>query len=377
MRQEPARGTVSGSAPPAAPHADPGPATSRRILPRAGGSAILRRMSTPASFRCFRIRNDERGYRAGIEETSLEQLSPGQVTVRVAWSSVNYKDALAGTGNGRILRQFPLVGGIDVAGHVVRSEDARWREGDAVLVTGCGLSETRDGGYAEYLNLAADDIVTLPDGLDLRQAMALGTAGFTAALCLLRMEHNGQAPDDGPVLVTGATGGVGMLAISMLAAAGYQPHALTGKFDQLDELTALGAVSVLDRRTLTMGMRPLESARWAGAIDTVGDEILGWLTRVIQPRGNIASCGMAGGNELHTTVMPFILRGVNLLGIAAGSTPYPTRKEVWQRLAGPWRPPHLERIAAHEVTLDGLPQVFESMLEGKTTGRTLVRIGAD
>ncbi|MCK9488615.1 MAG: oxidoreductase [Xanthomonadales bacterium] len=334
-------------------------------------------MAIPNTFRCFRIHNDDRGHRSGIEEASLGELSPGEVTLAVAWSSVNYKDALAGTGNGRILRSFPLVGGIDVAGHVLRSRDGRWREGDAVLVTGCGLSETRDGGYSQYLNLDADDIVALPDGLDLRQAMALGTAGFTAALCLLRMEHNGQKPEAGPILVTGATGGVGMLAISLLTGAGYQAHALTGKFERLDELTALGAASVLDRRTLTMGMRPLESARWAGAIDCVGDEILGWLTRVIQPRGNIAACGMAGGNELHTTVMPFILRAINLLGIAAGSTDYPTRQALWQRLAGPWRPPHLEQIAANEVGLEDLPGVFEAMLSGKTTGRTLVRIGGD
>lgn len=336
---------------------------------------MLHDMDIPASFRCFRIHNDDRGYRAGIEETGLKALSPGAVTIRVAWSSVNYKDALAGTGNGRILRSFPLVGGIDVAGHVVHSDDPRWSPGDAVLMTGGGLSETRDGGYAQYLNLPADDLIAVPEGLDLRQAMALGTAGFTAALCLLRMEHNGQTPQDGPVLVTGATGGVGMLAISVLTAAGYEAHALTGKFEHLDTLTALGARSVLDRHTLTMGMRPLESARWAGAIDCVGDEILGWLTRVIQPRGNIAACGMAGGNELHTTVMPFILRGVNLLGIAAGSSDQATRQEVWRRLAGPWRPPHLDTIAANEVTLDGLPGVFAAMLEGKTTGRTLVRIG--
>lgn len=335
-------------------------------------------MTVPGHFSAFRIHDDDAGYRAGIEQVALDQLSDGEVTVRVAWSSVNYKDALAGTGKGRILRRFPLVGGIDVAGHVVESRDPRHREGDAVLMTGGGLSETRDGGYAQYLRLPADQVVPLPSGLDLREAMALGTAGFTAALALFRMEQNGQSPAQGPVLVTGATGGVGMLAIAVLARAGYQPHALTGKFDRLDALTALGAASVLDRRTLPMGQRPLETAHWAGAIDNVGDETLAWLTRVVQPYGNVASCGLAAGPELHTTVMPFIIRGVSLLGIASAGTDYGIRREIWQRLAGPWKPAVLDRIVTAEVGLEGLPAVFERMLAGDSFGRTVVAIaGAD
>ncbi len=334
-------------------------------------------MSMPSSFRSFRIRKDAQGYRATIEEGGIDALSPGEVTIKVAWSSVNYKDALAGTGQGRILRSFPLVGGIDVAGHVAESRDARYREGDPVLVTGCGLSETRDGGYSDYLRLDPDWIVPLPAGLTLREAMALGTAGFTAALSLFRMEQNGQAPESGPILVTGATGGVGMLAIAILAKAGFEPHALSGKFERLDDLTALGAVSVLDRKTLTMGKRALETAAWAGAIDNVGDEILAWLTRVIQPYGNIASCGLAGGELLHTTVMPFIIRGVSLLGIASAGTAYGIRREIWQRLAGPWKPDTLERITTRETVLEELPSVFDTMLAGGSFGRTVVRIGGD
>jgi|SRR5690606_17598552 len=333
--------------------------------------------AVPERFRCFRIHNDGQGYRSGIEELGLDDLSPGEVTIRTAWSSVNYKDALAGTGRGKILRTFPLNGGIDVAGHVVESRDPRYREGDAVLVTGCGLSETRDGGYSEYLRLDADWVVPLPGGLTLREAMALGTAGFTAALSLYRMEQNGQTPDLGPILVTGATGGVGQLAIAILARAGYEVHALTGKFDRLDELTALGAASVLDRRTLVMGQRPLESASWAGAVDNVGGETLAWLTRVISPYGNIASCGLAGGHELHTTVMPFIIRGVSLLGIASAGTAYAIRRDIWQRLSGPWKPDNLERIVTRETRLEDLPEVFGTMLDGGSFGRTLVRLHGD
>jgi putative YhdH/YhfP family quinone oxidoreductase len=331
-------------------------------------------MSIPARFRAFRIHQDP--HRAGIEELGLEELSAGELTIRVAWSSVNYKDALAGTGRGKILRKPVLVGGIDVAGYVVESRDPRFREGDAVLVTGCGLSETRDGGYSEYARLEADWAVPLPSGLSLRDAMAIGTAGFTAALCLWRMEAAGQTPAMGPVLVTGASGGVGMLAIDIGTRAGFEMHALTGKPEQFETLIALGARQCIARTGLHFGQRPLESAVWAGAIDNVGGEVLSGLTRIIKPWGSIASCGMAGGIELHTTVMPFIIRGVSLLGINSAGTPYPIRRELWRRLAAEWRPAHLAAIAANEVTLDGLPTVFETLMAGAAVGRTVVRIGA-
>jgi acrylyl-CoA reductase (NADPH) len=335
---------------------------------------VSRIVAIPQTFPAFRIHSDDRGtHRAGIESISLDDLSPGEVVIKAAYSSVNYKDALAGTGQGKILRRFPLVGGIDVAGYVAASADPSFKEGDAVLCTGSGLSESRDGGYSQYVRLESRWTIPLPVGLTLREAMILGTAGFTAALSLLRMEQNGQTPERGPIVVTGATGGVGMLALDVLTRAGYEAHAITGKLDRLDFLTSLGARQVISREGLYWGQRPLEPASWAGAIDNVGDEMLAGLTRVIKPYGNIASCGLARGPELHTTVMPFIIRGVSLLGIASAGTERPIRDEIWRRLAGPWRPAHLERICTREVGLEGLPQVFETMLSGGSFGRTLVK----
>ena len=332
-------------------------------------------MTIPSSFNAFRIHSDgPDDYRAGIESIALDALSPGEVVVRAAYSSVNYKDALAGTGKGKILRRFPLVGGIDVAGHVVQSSDPTFKEGDAVLCTGSGLSESRDGGYSEYVRLESKWTIPLPAGLSLRESMILGTAGFTAALALYRMKRYGQTADAGPIVVTGATGGVGMLAIDILTRAGFEAHAITGKFDQLDFLTSIGARQVVSRKDLHWGQRPLENALWAGAIDNVGDEMLAGLTRVIQPYGNIASCGLAGGAALATTVMPFIIRGVSLLGIASAGTARPIRDAVWQHLAGDWKPAHLERICTRELALDELPTVFDTMLGGSSFGRTLVRI---
>jgi putative YhdH/YhfP family quinone oxidoreductase len=337
-------------------------------------------MSPPIRFRAFRIHADTHGgaqdvsgHRAGIEDVALDDLSPGEVVIKAAYSSVNYKDALAGTGTGRILRRYPLVGGIDVAGNVVASTIPTFREGDAVLCTGSGLSETRDGGYSDYVRLEAANTIALPAGLSLREAMILGTAGFTAALALLRMRMNGQTPEMGPIVVTGASGGVGMLAIDILTRAGYEAHAITGKLEQLDFLTMLGARQVLSRHDLHWGQRPLENTLWAGAIDSVGDEMLAALTRVIKPYGNIACCGLAGGTALVTTVMPLIIRGVSLLGIASAGTPRPQRETVWQHLGQNWKPAHLDAICTREVTLDELPQVFPGMLAGGSFGRTLVK----
>ncbi len=332
-------------------------------------------MTVPATFNAFRIHADERGtHSAGIENVALDDLSPGEVVIKTAYSSVNYKDALAGTGEGKILRKSPLVGGIDAAGYVAASRDPQFREGDAVLCTGCGLSETRDGGYAEYTRLESKWTIPLPAGLTLREAMIIGTAGFTAALSLHRMEQNEQRPEMGPIVVTGATGGVGMLAVDILTRAGYEAHAITGKLDRLDFLTALGAKQVISREGLYWGQRPLEAASWAGAIDNVGDEMLAGLTRVIKPYGNIASCGLVRGPELHTTVMPFIIRGVSLLGIASAGTPRHTRDAVWAKLAGDWRPAQLDRICTRETGLAGLPDVFATMLGGGSFGRTLVKL---
>jgi putative YhdH/YhfP family quinone oxidoreductase len=332
-------------------------------------------MSLPvAPFRAFRIHSRETPYRSGVETLTLDELTAGEVVVRVAWSSINYKDALAATGKGRILRAPTLVGGIDLAGHVVASTDPRWREGDAVIVTGCGLSETRDGGYAEYARVAADDVVPLPAGLTLREAMVLGTAGFTAGLALKRLLDNGQNPNAGPLVVTGATGGVGTLAIDILSKVGFEVHAITGKPAEFDFLKSLGATQCISRHGLYWGQRPLESATWAGAVDNVGGEMLSGLTRVIRPYGSIAVCGLTGGPELTTTVMPFIIRGVSLLGIASAGTPYAIRRMVWEHLADDWKPRHLDRIATDEVGLDELATVFARMIEGNARGRTVVRL---
>jgi putative YhdH/YhfP family quinone oxidoreductase len=330
--------------------------------------------NTADSFRAFRIRNDEQGYRAGIETMRADELSPGELLVRAQYSSINYKDALAGTGKGKILRRFPLNGGIDVAGHVVASTDPAFREGDAVLCTGSGLSETRDGGYAEFIRLEAATAIAIPAGLSPREAMILGTAGFTAALSLYRMEQNAQAPAMGPIAVTGASGGVGMLAIDILARAGYEVDAITGKAGHAGFLRDIGATTVTARQDLDWGSRPLESARWAGAVDNVGGDTLAGLCRMLQPYGNVASCGMAGGHEVHGTVMPHIIRGVSVLGIASAGTDIGIRRELWRRLAGDWKPAHLERICTREVDLAALSGVFPGMLAGGSFGRTVVKI---
>ena len=326
-------------------------------------------------FPAYRIRERDGDVQAGFERLTLDELMPGDVVIRAQYSSVNYKDALAATGRGRILRRFPLVGGIDVAGRVESSTDARFAAGDAVLVTGCGMGEDHDGGYAARVRVPADWVVPLPEGLSLFDAMAIGTAGFTAALALDRMEQNGQQPRCGPLLVTGATGGVGSLAIDLFSARGYEVVALTGKSGSEGYLRELGAASVLDRHRLDKGGRSLEKARWGGALDNVGGETLAWLTRTVKPWGSIASIGLAGGSDLHTSVMPFILRGISLLGITSANCPMPRRRHVWQRLAGDLRPRHLDSIVEATIELDALPAAFERILSGGHRGRTVVRTG--
>ncbi|MGA0587333.1 YhdH/YhfP family quinone oxidoreductase [Dyella sp. KRB-257] len=325
------------------------------------------------SFRAFRIHQDDAGFHAGLETMDTDALWPGEVLVKAAYSSVNFKDALAGTGKGRILRQFPLNGGIDVAGHVVASTDPAFKEGDAVLCTGAGLSETRDGGYGEYVRLDARWTIPLPAGLGLRESMILGTAGFTAALALAQMQDNRQTPSLGPIAVTGATGGVGMLAVDMYARAGYEVHAISGKADHFGFLAELGAAQCIDRHQLAFSGKPMDSARFGGALDNVGGTMLAGLLPLIAPYGNVAICGNAGGIAFDSTVMPFIIRGVNLLGVASAGTARDQRDRVWQHLASDWKPRHLDRIATREVTLDELPAVFPAMLAGQSFGRTVVR----
>ncbi len=327
------------------------------------------------TFRAFRI-HDDKG-KAGIEQVKLDELSPGEVVIKAAYSDINYKDALAATGKGKILRRFPLIGGVDVSGTVVSSSDPRVHEGDEALVTGHGLSEDHDGGYAEYVRVPADWVVPLPKGMTLFEAMALGTAGFTAALAVYQMEHNRQHPDRGPIVVNGATGGVGSIAIDILAGLGYEVVAITGKARAHDYLKVLGAKAVHARQDLEMGKRPLEKAIWGGAIDNLGGEMLAWFTRTVVPLGNIASIGLAAGHDLDTTVMPFILRGVNLLGINSSYCPRDVRLHVWERLAGDMRPPHLNEIVTETVSLDEMSPVFDKLIAGGFTGRAVVKLGAE
>jgi acrylyl-CoA reductase (NADPH) len=311
---------------------------------------------------------------AVIEEIALADLAQGDVVIRAHYSSVNYKDALAATGRGRIMKRFPLVAGIDVAGVVESSTSARFHAGDPVLVTGCGLGEQHDGGFAEFVRVPAEWVVPLPAGLSLFDAMALGTAGFTAALAIDRMEQNGQHPEQGPILVSGATGGVGSVAIDLLRGRGYPVTALTGKPDAAPYLEMLGAGRVLDRQAVVATDRPLLSAEWGGAVDNVGGGVLAWLLQTVGPWGNIASIGMAGGSELHTTVMPMILRGVSMLGITSANCPMERRMRLWGRLATDLRPAHLTEIVTEVIRLEDLPRSFEALLAGNHTGRFVVAL---
>ena len=298
------------------------------------------------AFRALRVHAHGNGSGARLETLSINDLAPGEVVIETHFSSINYKDALAVTGKGKILRRFPLVAGIDAAGIVTGSADVRFRCGDEVLVTGCGLGESHDGGFAQLVRVPADWVVPLPPGLELFDAMALGTAGFSAALAIDQMERNAQHPDAGPVIVTGASGGVGSLAIDLLSGRGYEVIALSGKADAGDWLKGLGATAILDRNVLKAASRPLERAQWGGAVDNVGGDTLAWLTRTVKPWGNMASIGMAGGTELHTTVMPFILRGISILGISSANCPMQRRRKIWQRLVTDLKPRHLHRIVA-------------------------------
>jgi NADPH2:quinone reductase len=312
--------------------------------------------------------------KAVLESMPVESLTAGDVLIRVQYSSINYKDALAATGAGKILRRYPLNGGVDLAGVVVESTDAAYRAGQAVLVTGCGLSETLDGGYAEYARVPASAVIAMPPGLDALAVMTLGTAGFTAALAIHRMEQNGLLPDQGEVAITGATGGVGSVAIDMLSARGYRVCAITGKDSERGYLQQLGAQQIVLRSELQLGQAALESTRFAGAIDNLGGEWLSWLVRSTQLMGSVASIGMASGSQLQTSVMPFILRGVNVLGITSSNTPRALREHIWQRIATDLRPAHLDLIRTRIVDLAELPTVFKDYLQGQTRGRTVVRI---
>ncbi len=328
-------------------------------------------------FKAFRI-SEEHGKSSGrFVELALDDLDPGEVVIRTQYSSVNYKDALAATGVGKVVRRFPCVGGIDVAGVVETSQDRRFWPGDEVLVTGYDMGVAHDGGFAAYVRVPADWVVKLPQGLSLFEAMALGTAGFTAALAIHRLEQNELAPEKGRVIVTGATGGVGSLAIMMLAQLGYEVVALTGKESEHEYLRSLGASEILPRKAVDLdSTRALESAQWAGALDSVGGAMLSWLIRTMRQDGAIASFGNAGGAELRTTVYPFILRGIRLVGVDSAATAMPLRAAIWQRLAGELRPARLEQVA-HTISFEQLPEQFAAMLAGHSRGRVVVTTAGD
>jgi NADPH2:quinone reductase len=302
-------------------------------------------------------------------------LSPGDVLVRVRWSGINYKDALAVTGRGKILKRFPLNAGIDAAGTVESSDDHRFKQGDAVVVNGMGLGESHDGGFAELLRVPGDWIVPLPPGLTLRESMILGTAGFTAALAIHRMEQLGQRPELGTIAVTGASGGVGSIAVNVLRARGYQVVAVSGRPEHHDYLRRLGANEAKTPDELGLGTRPLEAARFGGAIDNVGGELLAGLTRHVAPWGQVACIGMAASSDLNTTVFPLILRGVSLLGVTSTYCPMPLRKLVWERLGGELRPPALAEILSREVPLAQVLEAAPSLVERRSLGRVLVSCG--
>ncbi len=325
-------------------------------------------------FRAFRINEEDGSIVAGFQELSVDDLTEGNVVVRVSHSTINYKDALAATGSGKILRRYPLNGGIDLAGVVISSEDADFQPGTEVLVNGCGLSETVDGGYSEIARIDSKSLVAIPDGMSAVEAMQIGTAGYTAALAIHRMEQNGQAPDLGPVVVTGATGGVGSVAIDMLAGRGYEVVAVTGKATEEAYLREIGASRILLRDQIDLGKRPMEKALWGGAIDNLGGDYLTWLTRTVDYGGNIASIGLAASAGLNTTVLPFILRAVCLLGINSVDTPSDLRRAVWSRIGGDLKPQHLDRIGNRTISFDELPGAFQAYIDGTVTGRTVVEI---
>ena len=326
------------------------------------------------ALKAYRIFNEEGKIASRYVDMQLDELDAGDVVIKVAYSGVNFKDALAATGKGKVIRRFPCTGGIDLSGTVTESTDARFKKGDAVIATSYDIGVAHDGGYAQYARIPADWIVPLPKGLDLFEAMALGTAGFTAALAVERMEHDGLKPGNGPVIVTGATGGVGSIAIDILAAAGYHVVALTGKESESGYLKGLGAKEVMLRSGLDLAkIKPLDKATWAGAVDNLGGDVLAWLASTMQIGATLASIGLAASHNLNTTVMPFILRGVSLLGVDSVNAPMPLREKVWKRLGSDLKPRQLTNIVT-TVDFADLPGVFDKVMNARMRGRAAVKI---
>ncbi len=328
-----------------------------------------------ATFKAFVVDKKEEGFTATFKELTQADLPPGEVLVKVAYSGVNYKDGLASIPEGKIVRSYPFVPGVDLAGVVVESSDPRFKPGDEVIATSYELGVSHFGGFSEYARVKADWVVPLPSGLTLKEAMALGTAGFTAGLALHKLEHNGLKPQNGPVLVTGATGGLGSIAISILKNLGYTVAASTGKHSEHAYLKELGADEILTRdETTAESNRPLEKERWAGSIDAVGGTTLAYLLRTTKYSGSIASCGNTGGANFSTTVFPFILRAINLLGIESVNCPMELRRQIWDHLASDYKPQHLLDLIGHEAPLEELPQALTSTLKGGVRGRTIIKV---
>ena len=327
-----------------------------------------------SKFKAFLIEEAEEGVNSSFKTIDTADLDPGEVLIKTAYSSVNFKDALAATGAGKIIRRFPCVGGIDLSGVVVESSSDEFKVGQEVIATSYDIGVAHHGGYAEYCRVPAKWIVPMPTGLDLFSSMALGTAGFTAGLAVERMEHNGLNPDAGPVLVNGATGGVGGIAIDILSAMGYDVTAMTGKPDQSDYLKSLGAAEILDTASLDLAkIRPLGRETWAGVVDNLGGDILSWLASTVKVGGAIASIGLAASFKFNTTVMPYILRGVTLAGIDSVNAEMEVRRKVWGRLATDMKPKNLDKIVT-TVAFDDLPATFEAVMQAKMRGRSVVKI---
>ena len=327
------------------------------------------------NFKALRVHKAESGLSARFDSISLNDLTPGNVVIRVAYSGINYKDALAVTGKGAILRGLPKTVGIDLSGVVESSSEQSLPPGSKVLVTGCNIGDSLDGGLAEYARVPVEAVVPLPPGLTLMEAMAYGTAGFTAGLALRRMIENHQTPESGPIAVTGPTGGVGAIALGLLKRAGFTTAAITGKKEQAAYLKELGADQIVDRTTLDLGTKPMEKARWAGAVDSLGGDTLTYLTRTVQRWGNIACIGLAQSPALITTVLPLILRGVSLLGINSVEMPRAWRLSVWEKLAGDWKLEGLERLIVREIIeLDEVPKACDQLIAGNAHGRYVVRL---
>ena len=325
-------------------------------------------------FKCFRIDQEDDKIVSGLQSISMDDINPGEITLKTEYSSINYKDALAATGKGKILRSFPLIGGVDVAGEVVESDDPRFDPGDKVIAACSGLSETNDGGYSEYARISSEAAIELPKQMDTRTAMAIGTAGFAAGLAIFKMKLNKQTPEMGPIVVTGATGGVGSIAIDMLSSSGFETTAITRKKTHDEYLKAIGTTNIVCLEEMELGERPLEKAQFGGGIDNVGGDLLSWVLRSTVPEGNVASIGLAADFKLPTNVMPFILRGVNLLGVNSTTLPNAVKQEVWDDIANNMSPQKIDQIVTKEVTLEELPDQFQAFIEGSIVGRVLVKV---